>query len=95
MSPPLLLHASNAAVCLAHHQGVGHTASCYSDGGNLPTNGEAVPDIRVERLTCASLRWASQLSAVSDDLESRYLAAARSSMDFALDVPGHGVPLCH
>jgi hypothetical protein len=48
----------------------------------------------VERLLASgSCCWARQLVQVEDDLESRYLAAQRSKLDFALDVPNHGKPL--
>jgi hypothetical protein len=54
-------------------------------------NGERIPIVRVERLLCnGSCCWARQLVEVQDDLESRYLAAQRSKLDFALTVPNHG-----
>jgi hypothetical protein len=54
-------------------------------------NGERIPDLLVERLlpsgTCC---WSKTLVEVEDDLESRYLAAQRSKLEFALTVPNHG-----
>ena len=52
--------------------------------------GQAVPAIEVVALRGGEVAWATQLADVDDDLESRYLRAARSSLDFALDVPGMG-----
>jgi hypothetical protein len=58
--------------------------------GVLP-NGERIPDVRVERLLPnGSCCWARQLVSVDDDLESRYLAAQRSKLEFSLTVPNHG-----
>jgi hypothetical protein len=54
-------------------------------------NGQRIPIVRVERLlSSGSCCWARQLVEVQDDLESRYLAAQRSKLNFALTVPNHG-----
>ncbi len=36
--------------------------------------------------------WRRALSHVEDDLETRYVRAARAKMEFALEVPGKGEP---
>lgn len=65
-------------------------ARSVSRSGILP-NGERIPDVRVERLLPnGSCCWARQLVSVEDDLESRYLAAQRSKLEFTLTVPNHG-----
>lgn len=41
-------------------------------------------------VTAAAMRWRRRLSDVDDDMESRYLRAARSTLEFTLDVPSMG-----
>jgi len=54
-------------------------------------NGERIPNVRVERLLASGVCcWSRLLVEVEDDLESRYLAAQRSKLEFALTVPNHG-----
>ncbi|KAF8056436.1 SMCHD1 [Scenedesmus sp. PABB004] len=67
----------------------GGNAFTTSHASQLP-NGERVPDIRVERWQGSAGVWARSLVEVDDDLESRYLAAQRASMEFVLSVPNHG-----
>lgn len=57
-------------------------------------NGEKVPDLIVERLQGAATCWRRTLVEVDDDLESRYLRAQRSTLDFELLVPNHGEIAC-
>lgn len=60
--------------------------------GLLP-NGERIPSVHVERrLSTGACCWARELVDVDDDLESRYLAAQCSKLEFALTVPNHGEP---
>lgn len=62
---------------------------------DLLPNGERIPNVHVERLLCeGSCCWSRQLVEVQDDLESRYLAAQRSALEFALTVPNHGKQCC-
>jgi hypothetical protein len=69
-------------------------ARSVSRSGVLP-NGERIPNVRVERLLPnGSCCWARQLASVEDDLESRYLAAQRSKLEFSLTVPNHGAAGC-
>jgi hypothetical protein len=64
---------------------------CRSRRSDLLPNGERIPNVRVERLLCdGACCWTRQLVQVQDDLESRYLAAQRSKLEFALTVPNHG-----
>lgn len=54
-------------------------------------NGERIPNVRVERLLASGVCcWSRLLVEVEDDMESRYLAAQRSKLEFALTVPNHG-----
>lgn len=62
---------------------------------DLLPNGERIPNVHVERLLCeGSCCWSRQLVEVQDDLETRYLAAQRSALEFALTVPNHGKQCC-
>lgn len=49
-----------------------------------------MPDLLVERLQGDSTCWTKSLVKVDDDLESRYLRAQRSHLEFELSVPNHG-----
>ncbi|KXZ46758.1 hypothetical protein GPECTOR_41g723 [Gonium pectorale] len=57
--------------------------------GFLP-GGEAVPNIVVEYLDGGQPAWQRRLMDVDDDLESRYVRAAKAKLEFALEVPGKG-----
>lgn len=58
----------------------------------LPT-GERVPEIIVEHVSAGSLTWRRNLAEVDDDMESKYLKAQRSQMEFAMVVPNMGKPV--
>lgn len=62
-----------------------------ASGSTLP-NGEPAPHIVVEYLVGSRVAWRRALSHVEDDLETRYVRAARAKMEFALVVPGKGGP---
>jgi hypothetical protein len=67
---------------------------CSTCRSELLPNGERIPEVRVERLLSnGSCCWARQLVQVDDDLESRYLAAQRAKLEFAVTVPNHGACL--
>lgn len=60
-----------------------------SHAAELP-NGEKVPDVIVERLQWSAQCWQENLVEVRDDLESKYLKAQRSQLEFELTVPNYG-----
>jgi hypothetical protein len=55
----------------------------------LPT-GDLLPKITVQALQGTNVLWSVDLREVTDDLESRYLAAKGDELEFTIEVPGKG-----
>ena len=51
------------------------------------------PAILVEFVVGGAVQWRRSLAAVDDDMETRFLRAMRSQLDFSLDVPNKGACL--
>ncbi|EFJ52379.1 hypothetical protein VOLCADRAFT_86759 [Volvox carteri f. nagariensis] len=71
--------------------GASHSTAAGGSGppGVLP-GGEVMPTIIVEYLVGSQQVWRRALAEVDDDLESRYVRAAKARMEFEVDVPGKG-----
>eukprot|EP00798_Chlamydomonas_sp_ICE-L_P006652 gene6652-3314_t len=72
------------------------TSSGKRKSGTLPgpsrtlPSGEPAPNIVIEYLRGTRVMWRRDLADVEDDMETRYLQAARSNFEFTLMVPGRG-----
>jgi hypothetical protein len=72
---------------------VGSSSSAARAAGMLPS-GEPAPEVAVEFMSGSRLLWRRSLCEVEDDMESTYLRAQRAKLDFTVNVPGKGKPLC-
>lgn len=53
-------------------------------------NRDLLPRIAVQAVHGGDVLWATELHSITDDLESRYLAAKGDELAFTIDVPGKG-----
>ena len=72
------------------HGPAGRARGRGQEGGGLLPGAPPPPDIALTGVVAGRVVWSTRLADVVDDLESRYLKAAKAELRFALHVPGCG-----